>query len=183
MLATRLELRYSKQEILALHAAHAPFGGNIVGLSAATWRYYGRSPDALSWGEAALLAVLPNSPALIHPGKNREKLKAKRNRLLDRLLAHGVIDTLTNTLAKQEPLPDKPYPLPQHASHLLERAKKEGHAQKRIRSTIRLPLQQRVNDILKIHQQRLSANGIHNLADIVLGGEYGQCNRICRKYS
>ena len=62
ILATRLELRYSKDEILSLYASHAPFGGNVVGLQAACWRYFARDPQELSWGDAALLAVLPNAP-------------------------------------------------------------------------------------------------------------------------
>jgi len=82
--ALRLETRYSKQQILALYASYAPFGGNVVGLEAASWRYFGRSPGRLSWAESAMLAVLPNSPGLIHPGRKREKLKAKRDRLLQK---------------------------------------------------------------------------------------------------
>src|SRR5687768_10050725 len=89
VLATRLELRYSKEEILGLYASHAPFGGNVVGLEAACWRYFGRDPQELSWGEAALLAVLPNAPSLIHPGKNREQLKTKRDWLVDKLVEVG----------------------------------------------------------------------------------------------
>jgi len=61
--AVRLEATWSKGEILAQWAAHAPFGGNVVGLEAAAWRWYGKSPESLSWGEAASLAALPNSPA------------------------------------------------------------------------------------------------------------------------
>ena len=41
-LATRLEARYTKDEIMALYASHAPFGGNVVGIEAAAWRYLGR---------------------------------------------------------------------------------------------------------------------------------------------
>ena len=102
ILATRLELGYSKQEILTLYAANAPFGGNVVGLEAAAWRYYGKKPSLLSWSEAATLAVLPNSPALIHPGRNRSALLAKRNRLLGRLHQKGIFDELTLDLAKSE---------------------------------------------------------------------------------
>ena len=80
-LATRLEFKCSKNKILRLYATNAPFGGNVVGLSAASWRYFGRNPKNLSWAEAALLAVLPNSPAMIHPGKNRQNLLTKRNKL------------------------------------------------------------------------------------------------------
>lgn len=120
VLATRLELRYSKDKILALYASHAPFGGNVVGLEAAAWRYFGRPANELSWGEAATLAVLPNSPSIVHPGKNRDVLLNKRNRLLKALSEAGKIDAATCKAACEEPLPGAPLPLPDHASHLVE---------------------------------------------------------------
>ncbi|HZY82026.1 MAG TPA: transglycosylase domain-containing protein, partial [Cyclobacteriaceae bacterium] len=85
ILATRLEIRFSKDEILSLYASHAPFGGNVVGIEAACWRYFGRQPDELSWAEAATLAVLPNNPSMINLGTNRAALQKKRDRLLTRL--------------------------------------------------------------------------------------------------
>ena len=72
--ALRLELGYSKKEILNMYASHAPFGGNVVGLSMAAWRYYAVTPEQLSWSQAATLAVLPNAPSLVYPGKNQEIL-------------------------------------------------------------------------------------------------------------
>src|ERR1035437_802867 len=77
ILATRLELTYSKYEILSLYASNAPFGGNVVGIDAASWRYFGRDASKLSWAEAVTLAILPNAPSLIYPGKNQERLKEK----------------------------------------------------------------------------------------------------------
>ncbi|MGZ4117852.1 MAG: transglycosylase domain-containing protein, partial [Bacteroidia bacterium] len=91
ILALRLELTYSKSEILSLYASNAPFGTNIVGIDAASWRYFGRDAQKLSWAEAATLAVLPNAPSLIYPGKNQEHLRAKRNRLLDQLFKAKII--------------------------------------------------------------------------------------------
>lgn len=178
VLATRLELKYSKKEILRLYASNAPFGGNVVGLNAASWRYFGKSPSLLSWGEAATLAVLPNAPALIHPGRNRNALYAKRNRLLNRLLAAEVLDSLTCNLAEIEPLPDNPLPLPRLAPHLLERAKREvfnqATAQKtRIQSTIDKGLQTFVTSIAVKHHGTLAANNIHNLAAMVMDVETG----------
>ena len=108
VLASRLELRHTKRKILLLYASNAPFGGNVVGLEAAAWRYFGRSADDLSWGESARLAVLPNAPGLIHPGRGRERLLAKRNALLDKLQAKGYIDETECMLAKDEPLPEEP---------------------------------------------------------------------------
>ena len=91
VLAVRLECARSKDEILRLYASYAPFGGNVVGIDAAAWRYYGRPASKLSWGEAATLAVLPNAPALIYPGRNPEDLRVKRDRLLSKLQEKGVI--------------------------------------------------------------------------------------------
>src|ERR1700733_5759582 len=122
-MAMRLECGYKKSEILSFYASNAPFGSNVVGLDATSWRYFGRSPDQLSWGEMAAMAVLPNSPSLVNPGKNRAILLKKRNLLLDKLREQGIIDATTAALAKLEPVPDLPLPLPQYAPHLLQRFK------------------------------------------------------------
>ena len=108
ILATRLELRYSKDQILALYASHAPFGGNVVGIDAASWRYFGHPSHQLSWAEAATLAVLPNAPAMLHLARNRDDLLRKRNRLLRRLYDNGFINTMTYELALAERLPSAP---------------------------------------------------------------------------
>jgi penicillin-binding protein 1C len=168
ILASRLELTNSKQEILALYASNAPFGSNVVGIDAASWRYFGRSPDKLSWAESATLAVLPNAPGLIYPGKNQERLKNKRNRLLDRLQKAGIIDKETCQLGKQEPLPGKAHAIPQLAPHLLQRAAKEAHNGERILTTIDGHLQERVNEIIENHHKILKGNEIHNACAIVI---------------
>jgi len=167
-LATRLELRYTKDEILSLYASHAPFGGNVVGLEAACWRYFGRDPQELSWGEAALLAVLPNAPSLIHPGKNRDRLKAKRDLLLDKLKEEGNLDAFTCSLSKDEPIPEKPHPLPRYARHLLSRASNEGYTGHKVQTTIQPSLQVLVEQIINDHHQRLKGNQIFNAAALVV---------------
>ena len=121
ILALRLEVTHSKEDILAIYASNAPFGGNVVGLEAAAWRWFGRSTDELSWAEAATLAVLPNGPGLVHPGKNRDILKQKRDALLDHLAKQGFIVEEALRLAKSEPLPLEPKQLPRLAPHLLSR--------------------------------------------------------------
>ena len=168
MMALRMELTYSKSEILDLYASHAPFGSNVVGLDAAAWRYFGVSADNLSWAEISTLAVLPNSPALIYPGKNHNKLLRKRNQLLDKLYRHGVIEKTTCELSKNEPLPLKPFPLPQTAPHLLERAIAEGKGGQNIHTTLDDELQIKVNEIVAIHNRELKANEVHNIAALVL---------------
>jgi penicillin-binding protein 1C len=173
ILATRLELSYSKNEILALYASNAPFGSNVVGLNAAAWRYFGRNAADLTWAETATLAVLPNAPSLIYPGKNQELLLEKRNRLLDRLKQQNIIDAETCALSKQESLPNKPYALPSFASHLLIRSSKEGFKGRSIKSTVDVRLQQRVSEIVEKYHKILKGNEIHNAAALVLDVETG----------
>ena len=126
VVAMRTELAYSKAHILRLYASNAPFGGNVVGIDAAAWRFFGVPPENMSWAEAATLAVLPNAPSLIYPGKNQELLVAKRNHLLDKMQQQGIIDKETCSRAKDEPVPGPPHPLPDIAPHLLARAASEG---------------------------------------------------------
>ncbi|NIG52928.1 penicillin-binding protein 1C [Chitinophaga sp. Cy-1792] len=178
VLATRLEFAASKKKIIALYAANAPFGGNVVGLEAASWRYYGRKAEQLSWGEMAALAVLPNSPALVHPGRNRQTLMTKRNQLLQKLWQNKTIDKTTYELAKLEPLPDQPLALPQYAPHLLDRFRSDYQQQKqsgetRIQSTLDASLQRNVTDITTRYHATYRANGINNAAVLVLDVETG----------
>ncbi len=174
ILATRMEIRFDKTEILNFYAANAPFGNNVVGLEAASWRYFGRDPNFLSWAESATLAVLPNAPGLIYPGKNHKRLLDKRNRLLKRLYDTKKIDETTFQLALSEPLPEKPLPLPQLAPHLLARLIKEGYKGKTIQSTVESDLQQKAMQLLQTHSERMQENKIYNGAVIITSVKTGK---------
>lgn len=165
--ATRLEFKYSKDKILALYASHAPFGGNVVGLDVAAWRYFGTTPEQLSWAESATLAVLPNAPKLIYPGKNQETLLYKRNQLLLKLKNKEVIDQSTYELALLEPLPQKPHELPQLAPHLLQQVNKTNK-QERVITTIDYTLQNRTNDIVRNYYNIYKQSEIFNMSVIVI---------------
>lgn len=167
ILATRLEFRTSKEKILSYYSSNAPFGGNVVGLDAASWRYFNRAASELSWAESATLAVLPNAPSLIYPGKNQEQLLKKRNRLLEKLLKQEIIDSLTYQLSIVENLPQKPYPLPQIAPHLLQRVA-QAHFGKHVRTSIKKPIQDQVNKIIHNSYNNLKQNEIHNAAVLIL---------------
>ncbi len=175
ILAFRLELSYSKKEILQLYASHAPFGGNTVGIEAAAWRYFERSPEQLSWAENAMLAVLPNSPSLINTAKNREILKEKRDFLLKKLYTKNIISEEEYELAILEPIPEHPNPYPMHAYHLVNRAAKEfPNNNSKIETTIDINLQKQINEIVNIYNQRYKANHIYNIACLVLEVESGK---------
>lgn len=165
--ATRLEFRASKEEILSMYISHAPFGGNVVGLDAAAWRYFGHSADDLSWAESAMLAVLPNAPAMIHLSKGRKTLLNKRNRLLKQLLEKKTIDSSTYELAISEPLPDEPHPLPQIAPYLVSRFYQERNGEYS-RSTINKGIQTQVEDLAERWSNEFGRSDIRNLAILVI---------------
>ena len=173
IVTTRLEIKYTKKEILSFYASHAPFGGNVVGLDAATWKYFGKDQHNLSWAEAAMLAVLPNAPSLIHLGKNRDVLLKKRNRLLNRLHKNKTIDSTTCYLAKLEPLPEKTFSMPKVSPHLL------GHLLNQnltttVKSTLDKHLQSQVLALLRNQQETLKEKAIHNASVLIIDTKSGE---------
>ena len=176
--ATRLEFRASKEEILSMYISHAPFGGNVVGLDAAAWRYFGHSADDLSWAESAMLAVLPNAPAMIHLSKGRKTLLDKRNRLLKQLLEKKTINSSTYELAISEPLPDEPHALPHIAPYLVSRFYQERNGEYS-RSTINKGIQTQVEDLAERWSNEFGRSDIRNLAILVIDIPSNQVVAYC----
>lgn len=168
LLVFQIESRYSKDEILKLYATHAPFGGNVVGLQAASWHYFGRAPNDLSWAEAALLAVLPNSPGLLHPGRNRDALLRKRDRLLAKLHQQQLLPDTDYQLAVLEPLPEKAQEWPALAPHLLQHLLAQSRDQATFNTTIDDRLQRDMLKMVQGHGRSLAEQGVHNLALVVV---------------
>ncbi len=83
--ALQLEARLDKAQILQLYLQRAPYGGTIEGVEAASWAYLGKPAAQLSHAEAALLAVLPQSPSALRPDRHPERARAARDKVLDRM--------------------------------------------------------------------------------------------------
>lgn len=164
--AVGIELTYSKDEILRLYASNAPFGGNTVGIEAAAWRYFGCDAYKLSWAENAMLAVLPNSPSLIHIDRNRDVLKKKRDMLLRKLAINGVITNEECELYVAEPLPDRPHRIPNNAPQLLAQINKE-HPSALTQTTIDAHLQKRVQQLADRYSLNYKSNYIDDIAVVV----------------
>jgi penicillin-binding protein 1C len=168
LLALRLELQFDKDEIFTLYASHAPFGGNVVGLEAAAWRYFGRSPAQLSWSESATLAVLPNQPALVTLAKNRGRLQQRRDRLLRELRAAGEITDLDLQAALAEPLIGAPQSLPNDAPHYLATLRRQHPEQHVFRTSLDAELQRAALELVARHARELANQDIRNMAVLVL---------------
>lgn len=177
-MATRLEARYSKGEILRLYASHAPFGGNVVGIGAALWRYLGDNGTELSWAEAATLAVLQNAPSSVHLAKHRDLLLTKRNRLLARLRNKGEMSEDDYALAIGEPLIGHPHPMPQYAPHLVGWYSRTGRG-KQTGTAVDLPLQRRVEELTARWSRNLRLSGIRDLAAVIVDVGSGEVIAYC----
>ena len=171
LLSVRIEVWHKKSKILQWYVSMAPFGGNVVGLKTAAWRYYGKSPDQLTWAEAATLAVLPNSPSLIHVNRNRSKLLYKRNHLLQSLLGAGHLDSLTYDLSILENLPDRLHALPRQAPHLLQSIAQSNFNPE---LNINRELQFTAHEVLNHLHQEWRQNEIQNGAVLILDNESGK---------
>ncbi|MGX3011021.1 penicillin-binding protein 1C [Helicobacter sp. 23-1044] len=186
--ALKLEWLYNKDEILSMYANNAPYGGNIVGVKTAALYYFGKSPQSLSWGQAALLAVLPNAPGFMHLQKNTARLLQKRDNLLKKLNAQGFIDDDNLKLALSEGLPKirREKNIAPHLSlrlangdlsanrgvnHLQDSPKmiSPNNASPNIRTTIDKTMQIRLESTLKNYHQKLKNLGIQNVAAIIVG--------------
>lgn len=88
--ALQLEWHYDKSEILTYYINHAPFGGVIEGVEAASWHYFGHSAKLLTKAQAALLAVLPQAPSLLRPDRHIKRAVAARNKVIERLINYRV---------------------------------------------------------------------------------------------
>jgi len=166
--ATRLEAAYSKKEILDQYLSLAPYGSNIIGIQAASWRYFGKSATDLSWAQAAMLAVLPNNPAHLYPGKNNALLKEKRNKLLKRLLDNGTIALETYQFSIAEGIPTGQSYFPQMATHLLNQERSKHPKGTTVTSTINSNLQARCTQIAEQYARyQQQTNQVNNLSVII----------------
>ncbi len=116
--ALQLEWRYSKREVMAVYMTLAPMGGNLEGVRAASFAYFGKEPRQLSAAEAALLVAIPQSPERRRPDRASEKAQAARDRVLARGLEHGVIDQRLFDMAASRAVPSRRLGMPMNAPHL-----------------------------------------------------------------
>jgi penicillin-binding protein 1C len=172
--AIKLDVWYRKESILKLYISHAPYGGNVVGAEAAAWRYFKRPIHQLSWAEYTTLAVLPNAPSLIHPGKNRKHLLQKRNRLLKKLYINHELDSISYSLALMEDIPSYPNALPEDGYHLLDFALKSGKKGERVQTTIDHSIQTDFSNKLDNYIRLLSQNDIRNACAVVVSLDEGE---------
>jgi len=159
--ALQLEAHLSKSEILTLYLDRAPFGGTLEGVEAASWAYLGKPAARLSRAEAALLAVLPQSPSRLRPDRNAEAARKARDKVLGRMAALGVWTQAEVHDAEIESVAARALQPPMSAALLAEHLHEERPDARRIVTTLDAGLQRaleaRVGDYLARLPERTSA--------------------------
>ena len=165
--AIKLEIKCSKEEILKFYVNNAPYGGNIIGYTAASLKYFNKLPEKLSWAQAATLAVLPNSPALVSPNRFKKILKKKRNKLLKKLYNKKVVDKQTYDFSVKEPIVNRDvsfFKLAPHFSRFVKNNNKDVFV---INTTIDSKIQRNAEFLLENYMKYLSTYGIKNGAVLI----------------
>ena len=115
--AIEIERQLSKDEILDLYLALAPFGGNLEGIRAASIAYFGKEPKRLTLAESALLVALPQSPERRRLDRHPQAAHAARDRVLDRMVEDGVVSQEDAVQARAVAVPRLRKPMPILAPH------------------------------------------------------------------
>ncbi|WP_120499423.1 penicillin-binding protein 1C [Roseovarius sp. EL26] len=147
--AWALERHYSKDQILRLYLTHAPFGGNLEGVRAATLAWFGKEPHRLTMAEAALLVALPQSPAARRPDQSPDTARLARNRVLERMTQYAVLTPSAAQAAQSERLPQTRRPFPALAPHMADAARRNQPTQTRHHLTLDSSLQRSLETLAK----------------------------------
>lgn len=155
--AYELERRFTKDQILALYLRLAPYGGNIEGVRAASFAYFGKEPRRLELAEAALLVALPQSPEFRRPDRRPDAARRARDRVLDRAVARGIVTAHEAARARVLPVPTERLPFPMLAPHLAEGLVAENPGLPVVRTTLDARLQASLQALAKARMVALPA--------------------------
>ena len=170
--ALQLEMKYSKDEILTLYLNLLPYGGNIEGVKAASYIYFGKSPDHLSLAEITALSIIPNRPSSLVIGKNNELITRERNRWLQRFATEQIFTRKEIADALEEPLAATRRPVPRLAPHLSYKLRKGGLDI--IHTTIAINTQLTTEQLVKDYVNSIRYQGIINAAVVVINNHTQQ---------
>ncbi|MEM7409326.1 MAG: penicillin-binding protein 1C [Myxococcota bacterium] len=168
--AHQLVRAYSSEELLAAYLGLAPFGGNLEGVGAGAWFWFGKSPAELSLGEAAYLTALPRAPVAYDARRHPDAARRARDRVLDQLTARGVFDAAGVARAKRQSLPERWQPTPFTAPHFARWAAGQS-ASRAVATTLDADLQRQVEGLVTDGVRALRKSGIGNAAVVVLDNQ------------
>jgi penicillin-binding protein 1C len=166
--ALQLKWDFDDDELVEIYLNIAPYGGNMEGVGAASYFYFGKSPRAFSPAEIAMLTVLPRSPTTYDPAINSSEALRARNRLLRQLVKRDIFNEITIREAMKEPVPKRrknpPFIAPPFAQFVFDKFRDKS----RIETTLDTSIQKIAEGAAKGRIGELRRQGIDNLAIVVI---------------
>jgi penicillin-binding protein 1A len=107
-LGVKLSLAYSHDQVLTMYLNSIYYGNGYWGIVAAAHGYFGVSPRQLTWGEASMLAGLPQAPSAYDPVDHLRLARLRQRHVLDQLVVNGHLTSAQADAAFREPLPLQP---------------------------------------------------------------------------
>jgi penicillin-binding protein 1C len=150
--ALQLSERFDKKQILSMWLSLAPFGGNLVGVEAASRAYFGKDALALDPAEAALLVAMPRQPEALRPDHHPDRAIRLRDRILIVAEREGLLRPAEVTAALAEPVPTRRLSMPDDVPLLF--ARRGGD----VVTTIERPLQRALTRLARDELESLPAN-------------------------
>lgn len=166
--AVQLELHYSKNEILQMYLNLVPFGGNVEGVKAASLLYFGRLPDHLSLAQITALTIVPNRPTSLALGKNNNLIQTERNKWLHRFQKSNLFPERDIQDALNEPLDAIRRDPPRTAPHFALRMKTMFPTEAIIKTAIRNPVQQKIEQLSQNYSRRMRFLGVNNASVLII---------------
>jgi penicillin-binding protein 1C len=139
--AIQIERRLSKEQILNLYLTHAPYGGNLEGVRAASLAYFGKEPKRLTVAQAALLVALPQLPEKRRPDRNLAAAEAARKRVLERVAVADAVGDGEAGRAEATLVPARRMQLPALAAHVAEAALRKAPKEREHKTTLKKQVQ------------------------------------------
>jgi penicillin-binding protein 1C len=155
MRAVQIERRLSKGEILDLYLTHAPYGGNLEGVRAASLAYFGKESKRLTVAEAALLVALPQLPEKRRPDRNLKAAEAARKRVLERIAVAEVVGDGEAERAEGVAIQARRLQLPALAAHVAEAALRKDPKAIQHRTTLKKQVQTGLESVARAETMKL----------------------------
>ena len=172
--AVQLEVHYSKNDLLNIYFNLVPYGGNIEGVGAAAYFYFGKSARQLSWSEAAILTAIPSSPNQYRPDLSPTGCRTRRDVILTSLKARGIIDEVQYTAAIAEEIPTRRYERPFIAPQFSQTMISQYPTTAAVKTSIDAKTQTMCERLAWGHYLSLADKNIHNLSVVVLDNQTGE---------
>ena len=173
-----LENVYSKKQILKLYFELAPYGGNINGVKAASWRYFRKRPGDLTLAECALLAGIPQSPSRLRPDRHPERARKRREMVLKSMLANVYISQEQFNASGSEPVEVGRNSFPFEALHFGVWVHKAYPAESVLKTSLDPIMQTAAEKVLKDRLSELSTYGVQNGAVVILENKTGKIRAL-----